>query len=163
MEVHQKTGAHQSPCKQVYNVHCSTRLASIIHSLTTMAGIFRSFLHATNYRSPLLRTVVPTVAAAFAIQGAVAIPSILAQTERFYDLSGSLTYLSCAALSLYLPVLRARAATGAGTFGLPWPSILKSLQGKSLAQGGFWDWRQLVLTAFVGIWATRCVSKYLQE
>lgn len=125
-----------------------------------MAGIFRSFLHATNYRSPLLRTVVPTVATAFAIQGAVAIPSILAQTERFYDLSGSLTYLSCAALSLYLPVLRARAATGAGTFGLPWPSILKSLQGKSLAQGGFWDWRQLVLTAFVGIWATRCLWKH---
>lgn len=124
-----------------------------------MAGLLRSFLHATSYRSPLLRTVVPTTAAAFAIQGLVAIPSILGQTERFYDLSGSLTYLSCAALSLYLPVLRARAATGAGTFSLPWPSILKSLQGKSLAQGGFWDWRQLVLTAFVGIWATRCLSK----
>lgn len=121
-----------------------------------MAGLLRVFLNSTNFRTPLLRTLVPTVAAAFAIQGAVAIPSIIAQTERFYDLSGSLTYLSCTALSLYLPVLRARAvAGGAGAAALGWPSIIKSLQGKSLAQGAFWDWRQLVLSAAVGIWATR--------
>lgn len=127
-----------------------------------MAGLIRAFLNSTNYRTPLLRTVVPTVAAAFAIQGAVAFPSILAQTERYYDLSGSLTYLSCTALSLYLPVLRARAAAGgAGAVALGWPSILKSLQGKSLAQGGFWDWRQLVLSAAVGIWATRCKNSFL--
>jgi hypothetical protein len=119
--------------------------------------MLRMLLNSTNFRSPLLRTVVPTVAAAFAIQGAVAIPSILAQTERFYDLSGSLTYLSCTALSLYLPVLRARAvAGGAGGKLLQWPSIWKSLQGKSLLEGGFWDWRQLVLSAAVGLWATRC-------
>jgi hypothetical protein len=120
--------------------------------------MLRILLNATNFRSPLLRTVVPTVAAAFAIQGAVAIPSILAQTERFYDLSGSLTYLSCTALSLYLPVLRARALSGdVGAKLLQWPSIWKSIQGKSLAQGAFWDWRQLVLTAAVSIWATRCM------
>jgi hypothetical protein len=122
-----------------------------------MSGLLRAFLSATNFRTPLLRTVIPTVGAAFAIQAAVAVPSILGQTERFYDLSGSLTYLSCTALSLYLPVLRARAAAGgAGAVALGWPSILKSLQGKSLAEGGFWDWRQLVLSVAVGIWATRC-------
>jgi hypothetical protein len=123
-----------------------------------MSGLLRAFLSATNFRTPLLRTVVPTVGAAFAIQAAVAVPSILAQTERFYDLSGSLTYLSCTALSLSLPVFRARAAaSGAGAVALGWPSILKSLQGSSLAQVGFWDWRQLVLSAAVGVWATRCV------
>jgi hypothetical protein len=47
---------------------------------------------------------------AYGIQAAVAIPSIIAQNERFYDLSGSLTYLSCTALSLFLPALRARSA-----------------------------------------------------
>lgn len=118
-----------------------------------MSAILRAFLHATNFRSPLLRTVVPTVGAAFAIQAAVAVPSILGQTERFYDLSGSLTYLSCTALSLYLPVLRAHAA---GTVGLGWPSFAKSFQGKSLAEGGFWDWRQLVVSAAVSLWAVRC-------
>jgi hypothetical protein len=123
-----------------------------------MSGLLRPFLSATNFRTPLLRTLVPTIGAAFAIQAAVALPSILGQTERFYDLSGSLTYLSCTALSLYLPVLRARAAAGgAGAVALGWPSILKSLQGKSLAQGGFWDWRQLVLSAAVAVWATRCM------
>lgn len=118
-----------------------------------MSAILRAVLNGTNYRSPLLRTLVPTIGAAFAIQAAVAVPSIIGQTERFYDLSGSLTYLSCTALSLYLPVLRARAA---GTVGLGWPSITKSLQGKSLAEGGFWDWRQLVLSAAVSLWAVRC-------
>lgn len=119
-----------------------------------MSGLLRAILQATNFRSPLLRTVVPTVGAAFAIQAAVALPSIVGQTERFYDLSGSLTYLSCTALSLYLPVLRARVA---GTVpGLGWPSILQSLRGKSLAEGGFWDWRQLVVSAAVVLWASRC-------
>jgi hypothetical protein len=137
---------------------------TILHSkhrqfyLQTMANMLRALLNSTNFRNPLLRTVVPTVAAAFAIQGAVAVPSLLAQTERFYDLSGSLTYLSCTALSLYLPVLRARALSGDAAAKLfQWPSIWKSLQGKGLAQGGFWDWRQLVLSAAVGLWATRCM------
>lgn len=99
---------------------------------------------------------MPTVGAAFAIQAAVAVPSIIGQTERFYDLSGSLTYLSCTALSLYLPVLRARAA---GTVpGLGWPSFKASLQGKSLAEGGFWDWRQIVASAAVVLWASRLGS-----
>ncbi|KAF2675476.1 putative membrane protein [Microthyrium microscopicum] len=111
-----------------------------------------ALLRATNFQSPLLRTLVPTVGAAFAIQGAFAIPSIIAQSERFYDLSGSLTYLSCTALSLALPVLRARAATAST---LPWPSITASLLGKPLAQGGWWDWRQLALSAAVSVWATR--------
>jgi hypothetical protein len=123
-----------------------------------MASLFRAVLHATNYKSPLLRTVVPTIAAAFAIQGVVGVPSIIAQTERFYDLSGSLTYLSCTALSLYLPLLRTRAAAGgARSQALPRPTIWKSLHGMSLVQGGFWDWRQIVLSAAVGIWATRCM------
>ena len=116
-------------------------------------------LHITNFQSPLLRTIVPTAAAAFAIQGAVSIPSVFAQTERFYDLSGFLTYLSCTALSLYLPVLRARAVSGAvSEHAVGWPSLWRSLLGKSLAQEGFWDWRQIALSAAVSIWATRCES-----
>jgi hypothetical protein len=117
----------------------------------------RLLLSLTNFQSPFLRTLVPTVAAAYAIQGAFAIPSIANKTERFYDLSGSLTYVSCTALSLYLPVLRARAVSAAGAKVMGWPSLWKSLEGKSIASGGFWDWRQVILSAAVVIWATRCM------
>lgn len=95
--------------------------------------------------------------AAFAIQTAVAIPSILAQSERFYDLSGSLTYLSVTALSLYLPTLRARAAAHlAGTAAPAWPSLLAAFTGKGGPNG--LNWRQVVLSTAVTIWATRCKS-----
>lgn len=115
--------------------------------------LLHSLLHATNFSRPFLSTLVPSIGLAFALQGAVAIPSIIAQSERFYDLSGSLTYLSCTALSLYLPTLRARAAAAAsGSIKPAWPSILGALSGRA----GGWNWRQVVLSAAVGIWATRC-------
>jgi len=111
-------------------------------------------LHFTNFRNPFLRTLIPSISAAFALQGAVAIPSILAQSEQFYDLSGSLTYLSVTALSLYLPALRARAAAAAaGTIKPAWPSIIAALNGSASASG--LNWRQVVLSAAVSIWATR--------
>ena len=95
---------------------------------------------------------------AFGIQAAVAIPSIAFQSERFYDLSGSLTYISCTALSLYLPTLRARlAATAAGSGALPpWPSLLSSLTSKGGVNA--WNWRQVVLSAAVTVWAARLGS-----
>ncbi|CAD0098013.1 unnamed protein product [Aureobasidium mustum] len=119
--------------------------------------LLNTLLALTNFRSPFLRTLVPSIGLAYAIQAGVAAPSILFQSERFYDLSGSLTYLSCTALSLYLPTLRARAAAAtvsAGTAALPaYPSLLASLASKGGVQA--WNWRQVVLSAAVAIWATR--------
>lgn len=116
-----------------------------------------SLLHLSNFRSPFLRTLVPSIATAYGIQAAVAIPSILLQSERFYDASGSLTYISCAILSLYLPALRARAgAAAAGGIKPPWPSLLASLSAPGVANT--FNWRQVILTAAVTIWATRCMS-----
>ncbi|KEQ80473.1 MAG: Uncharacterized protein AUREO_010600 [Aureobasidium pullulans] len=119
--------------------------------------LLNTLLTLTNFRSPFLRTLVPSIGLAYAIQAGVAAPSIFFQTERFYDLSGSLTYLSCTALSLYLPTLRARAAAetvSAGTAALPgFPSLLASLASKGGVQA--WNWRQVVLSAAVAIWATR--------
>lgn len=100
------------------------------------------------FSKPLLSTLVPCVSLAYGIQGLVAVPSIAAHTERYYDLSGSLTYLSCTALSLALPLLRARrsgAVAGLGT----------ALMGKGEA-AATWNWRQVALGAAVGVWATRC-------
>jgi hypothetical protein len=117
--------------------------------------LLSTLLHVTNFHNPFLRTLIPSVGAAFAIQTAVAIPSILAQSERFYDLSGSLTYLSVTALSLYLPSLRARAAASlAGTPKPAFPSLLDAFTGKGSPNG--LNWRQVVLSAAVSIWATRC-------
>ncbi|MCJ1465484.1 hypothetical protein MMC07_004102 [Pseudocyphellaria aurata] len=99
------------------------------------------------FSKPLLLTLVPCVSLAYGIQGLVAVPSIAAHTERYYDLSGSLTYLSCTALSLALPVIRAkRSGAVAG-----WRS---ALMGKA-AGAVRWDWRQVALGAAVGVWATR--------
>lgn len=119
--------------------------------------LLNTLLALTNFRSPFLRTLVPSIGLAYAIQAGVAAPSIFFQSERFYDLSGSLTYLSCTALSLYLPTLRARAAAAtvsAGTAALPaYPSLLASLASKGGVQA--WNWRQVILSAAVAIWATR--------
>ncbi|CZR57105.1 uncharacterized protein PAC_06994 [Phialocephala subalpina] len=121
-----------------------------------------TLLNITNFRNPFLRTLIPSVGAAFAIQSAVAIPSIFAQSERFYDLSGSLTYLSVTALSLYLPTLRARAAASlAGTAKPAFPKLIDAFNGKGGANG--LNWRQVVLSAAVGIWATRLGTYLFQR
>lgn len=115
--------------------------------------LVQALLRATAFKNPLLRTLVPSVALAYGIQTAVAVPSIAAQTERYYDLSGSLTYLSCVGASLVLPYLRAQQA-GAAAGGL---AEYLSAPGLGL---GLWWWRQAVLSAAVGVWATRCTILY---
>lgn len=116
--------------------------------------ILTSLLTATNFRNPFIRNVVPSIGLAFGLQAAVAIPSIVFQTERFYDLSGSLTYLSCTALSLYLPALRARSAAAITGGPKPaWPSLIDALKGTGGPMG--FNWRQVVLSAAVSIWASR--------
>ncbi|QUC21968.1 uncharacterized protein UV8b_06209 [Ustilaginoidea virens] len=95
--------------------------------------MFAHLLHITNFRSPLARAIAPCVAAALALQAAAALPSVLARSERFFDLSGSLTFLAVGALSLGLPRLRAAAGAGAA---LP-------------------SWRQVALTAMATAWTAR--------
>lgn len=124
--------------------------------------LLTTLLAATNYKNPFLRTLVPSIGLAYSIQAAVAIPSILAQNERFYDLSGSLTYLSCTALSLFLPAVRARSAAHLlGATKPAWPSLLSALNGTGGAYG--FNWRQVALSAAVSIWATRLGTYLFQR
>jgi hypothetical protein len=117
-------------------------------------GLLNTLLRTTNFSNPFLRTIVPSIGLAYGIQSAFAVPSIITQSDRFYDLSGSLTYLACTGLSLYLPTLRARAAaSGAGLPKPGFPSLLGAVAGNTIA----WNWRQVLLSAAVGIWATRCL------
>lgn len=127
--------------------------------------LLHKLLHITNFKSPLLRAVVPCVAAAVAIQATVAAPSIALQSERFFDVSGSVTYLAVGALSLYLPALRQRlASAAAGHSSLPsLPSLLAPFRSDAggaaaaAAQGAL-NWRQVAITAMVAAWAVRCES-----
>jgi len=120
-------------------------------------SLLTSLLAATNYRNPFLRTLVPSIGLAYGIQAAFAIPSIFAKSERFYDASGSLTYISCTALSLFLPAIRARhAAASIGASKPAWPSLVNALRGQGGALG--FNWRQVVLSAAVSIWAARLGS-----
>jgi steroid 5-alpha reductase family enzyme len=121
-----------------------------------MASIVNGLLRSTNFRNAFLRTLVPSIGLAFGLQVATAIPSMAFQTERFFDLSGSITYISCAALSLYLPTLRARFAAAPGSPLPPFPSLLQSLTSKGGVSA--WNWRQVVLSAAVTFWAARLGS-----
>ncbi|KAK0617036.1 hypothetical protein B0T14DRAFT_435050 [Immersiella caudata] len=120
-------------------------------------SLLQSLLRQTNFQSPLLRTIVPSVSAAFAIQAAFAIPSMIAQSDRFYDFSGSVTYLAVTALSLYLPALRARAAGG----NVPLPSLLAAFG--SGAGGAGLNWRQVLLSGCVVVWTARLGSYLFQR
>lgn len=71
--------------------------------------LLNAMLQLTHFKSPFLRTLLPCVGAAYAIQAGVAIPSILAQSERFYDLSGSLTYVSIANCTIPEEIAHGRA------------------------------------------------------
>ena len=118
-----------------------------------MSSLIHTLLHATNFRNPFLRTLLPSIGLAYGIQAAVGIPSTFFQTERFYDLSGSLTYISCTALSLYLPTIRARLAAQTTSTALPaWPTLF----ARSAITA--WNWRQLALSIAVTVWAARLGS-----
>ncbi|OTB00285.1 hypothetical protein M426DRAFT_66247 [Hypoxylon sp. CI-4A] len=126
--------------------------------------MLQKLLHLTNFRSPILRTAIPSVAAAFALQTAVAIPSVAAQSERFFDASGSVTFLAVTVLSLYLPSLRARAAAaGGGAAAKPaFPSLLSALFAENGSGLGF-HWRQVALSAAVVVWSVRLGTYLFQR
>ncbi|KAF6832582.1 hypothetical protein CMUS01_06868 [Colletotrichum musicola] len=118
--------------------------------------LLQNLLHLTNFKSPLLRTLVPSISAAYAIQLAFAVPSILAQNEQFYDFSGSLTFLSVTALSLCLPTLRARYSPVSTNASASLPSRLVSFAGPGCP--GALNWRQIALSGAVVLWAVRLGS-----
>lgn len=124
--------------------------------------LLQSLLHLTNFKNPLLQTLVPSVSAAFAIQTAFAIPSIACQSDRFYDFSGSLTYLAVTALSLYLPALRSRHATLTSSQS-PLPHLLSPFLAGTMTGAPAFNWRQVVLSGAVSIWATRLGAYLFQR
>ncbi|TFK75076.1 DUF1295-domain-containing protein [Pluteus cervinus] len=82
----------------------------------------------------------PTFASAYALQMVLGSIFVPLQDERFYDMGGSLGWLSTTFISLYYPALKARFVDG--NIG-PLPAL------STFAP------RQLLLTAAVGLWSAR--------
>ncbi|KAK4047087.1 hypothetical protein OIV83_005650 [Microbotryomycetes sp. JL201] len=107
--------------------------------------------------SAALSTLKLTVGAAFGMQvvshdmplaGAVAIPL---QTEKFYDLTGSLTFLSCTFISLFHQPLRKLVPVASWSTLLLHPISTFS----SMSQLKLLHPRQFVMSTFVILWSTR--------
>lgn len=81
------------------------------------------------------------VALAFALNIVAFVPAWLAQTEKYYDLTGSLTYLTVLAAALAGSAAARRSAAGAG--------------GVDAGAGAGLDARSFLLAVLVAIWAIR--------
>lgn len=142
-------------------------------------ALIQYFLNLTDFASPLKSTIIPCIVVAYAIQILVAIPSIIYQSDCFFDASGLSTFLIVNLLSLYLPAIRAkygrdhlnqvadsiREVIEKVTSTEPgWGSLLPApFRETSIAQDVATDtplafeynWRQLALSGAVTIWAVR--------
>lgn len=111
-----------------------------------MTSLLQGLLHITDFGGPVSKTALPVAATCFAIQNAVGIPSVVAQTEYVYDLSGGWTFISATAVSLLARVLRKKASLSVGS------------ENAAISLKDF-NWRQLAMSGGVALWALRC-KKY---
>ncbi|KAK4145552.1 uncharacterized protein C8A04DRAFT_35610 [Dichotomopilus funicola] len=119
-----------------------------------------SFTSTRNIPTTFLANLAQSTAATFAIQTAVAVPSILLQNEKLYDLSGTGNFVVVIAMSL---ARTARLNQGPGSeVGVVdvLGAITRILKGEGIYNGGVWeelgvDWRQGWVTALVYVWAVR--------
>ncbi len=58
-----------------------------------------------------LKALLPTLGVIYGFQAACAAIAVPLKTEKYYDLCGSLGFISAAGLSLYMPWIRARTST----------------------------------------------------
>ncbi|KAK0615102.1 hypothetical protein B0T17DRAFT_602197 [Bombardia bombarda] len=105
--------------------------------------LLQALLHITDFRSPFLSNLAPAVTAAYAVQLAFGVPSVIRHSDLFYDLSGGFTFVLTLASSFLLPALRTSSLTGA-----------------DVSLGASWNWRQLAMTGGVLVYAAR-LSSYL--
>ncbi|KAI0261495.1 DUF1295-domain-containing protein [Gloeopeniophorella convolvens] len=93
--------------------------------------------------------LLPVVSGAFGLQAVLAAIFVPQKTDKYFDLGGSLGFISTAFVSLYYPVLKARFWEGARN--VPFPPIT------SFAP------RQLLITAALGVWTVRLGSFLVQR
>ncbi|KAJ2897568.1 hypothetical protein MKZ38_004553 [Zalerion maritima] len=96
---------------------------------------------------PVLSTLLPTAGLIFGIQAAFAVPACIYATERYYDLSGGLTFLAATGYAASLPARRA---------GLPLRAALKTLL--TTGSAGALNWRHVAMGGMISIWSARLSS-----
>ncbi|KAK4047177.1 hypothetical protein OIO90_006286 [Microbotryomycetes sp. JL221] len=108
-----------------------------------------------------MHTLKLTVGAAFGIQALGAAVAIPLQTEKFYDLTGSLTFIGCTFISLFHQPLRAL-----NNSTISWSTLITKpvstwslLSSKNLLPHS----RQLVMSTFAMLWAARLGSFLAQR
>ncbi|KAF8235767.1 DUF1295-domain-containing protein [Tricholoma matsutake] len=92
---------------------------------------------------PVFSRVVPPIASAYVLQSLFALIFVPQENDKFYDLGGTLGFLSSTFLSLYYPALISKFIDGI-------PAALPALS--TFAP------RQLLLSAALGIWTLRMGS-----
>ncbi|KAA1065884.1 hypothetical protein PGT21_014191 [Puccinia graminis f. sp. tritici] len=95
-----------------------------------------------------MMALLATVGTAYGIQALCAAFAIPLQSEKYYDLSGSATFLSCTAISLYYPSLRHKLLHNRAA---PWPALASFHR------------RQLIMSGLTCLWATRLGSFLYQR
>jgi hypothetical protein len=121
---------------------------NIIFKMALLASIIGTLLRATDVTSsPFLSNLAPAVLAAFSVQLLFGVPGVRKQSDFLYDLSGGLTFALVLFLSFLLPALRREGDAAV--------SIV------SVLDGTMWNWRQVVFTAYVLLWAVRCESFFI--
>lgn len=94
-----------------------------------------------------LRGLFPTLGLIYGFQAACASIAVPLKTEKYYDLCGSLGFVSAVGFSLYAPALRSRFYEGNK---LPLPSITS------------FHSRQLIMSGLTMFWAVRLGSFLFQ-
>lgn len=97
-----------------------------------------------------LRALLPTLGLIYGFQAACASVAVPLKTEKYYDLCGSLGFISAAAASLYMPWIRARYLDGFKTISLP--TSLSAFHP-----------RQTIMTGLTLFWAIRLGSFLFQR
>jgi hypothetical protein len=92
---------------------------------------------------PVFSRLVPVAASAFGLQAALAAIFVPQANEKFYDLGGALGFMSTTFVSLYYPTLKAKFYEGRSVAFPPLTTFAS---------------RQLLVTAFLGIWSARLGS-----
>ncbi|GAK62683.1 DUF1295-domain-containing protein [Moesziomyces antarcticus] len=97
-----------------------------------------------------LKALLPTLGVIYGFQAACAAIAVPLKTEKYYDLCGSLGFISAAGLSLYMPWIRARYVDGFKNVALP--TSLSAFHP-----------RQTIMTALTLVWAARLGSFLFQR
>ncbi|EPQ32153.1 uncharacterized protein PFL1_00350 [Pseudozyma flocculosa PF-1] len=88
-----------------------------------------------------LRSLLPTMGVIYGFQAVCGAVAVAYKTEKYYDLCGSLGFISATGLSLYMPWIRARFIDGTK---VPFPTSLAAFHP-----------RQTIMTGLAMFWAFR--------